>query len=178
MTSPEPTITAGVDLASRANHTGFCKIEWFANSATVTSLTSSFDDDQLTDLVAGVTKLGIDVPLGWPIAFVEAVTMHSADGSWPRDYVHSHNGAYRYRQTDIWAREVLGFPALLSVSTNLISIACNASGGRIIAASKSSGVGWIWSCRRGVPRGGALPVGISISKLQREAAFERTPHAR
>lgn len=122
MTSPEPMITAGIDLASRANRTGSCRIEWLEKSATVTSLTSSFDDDQITDLIAGVTKLGIDVPLGWPLAFVEAITMHSADGSWPMDYIHSQNEAYRYRRTDLWTREVLGFPALLSVSTNLISI--------------------------------------------------------
>lgn len=116
-----PSITAGVDFASQSRRTGYCEIAWSSDAVTVVALASSFDDDQLTEAATKVPKIGIDVPLGWPTAFVDAVTMHARDGSWPSDYLHAHNEAYRFRQTDIWASDVLG-SSLLSVSTDLIAI--------------------------------------------------------
>lgn len=114
-------VTVGVDLASQAERTGACVISWSAHQAVVTELVRRVDDPELVRLIAGATKVGIDIPLGWPIPFVEAVTMHSRSGRWPHDYQHSNVRAYRYRQTDLWVQDELkGWP--LSVSTDLIAI--------------------------------------------------------
>ena len=117
----EPMTTAGVDLASQASNTGYCEISWSSNGAAVVELASHLDDDRLSEVIARVTKVGIDVPLGWPRAFVDAVSMHYRNGSWPKDYQHADNVAYRLRQTDVWARKQLGTPPL-SVSTDRIAI--------------------------------------------------------
>jgi hypothetical protein len=70
-----------------------------------------------------VTKLGVDVPLGWPSPFVEALRMHSHDASWPRDYEHTKNlSDYRLRRTDDWVHDTLKLPQPLSVATDRIAI--------------------------------------------------------
>ncbi len=73
-------ITAGVDLSSQTAHTASCIIEWSGRGATVTDLKVDVDDGAISALVQSVDKLGIDVPLGWPLAFAEAVAQHSARG--------------------------------------------------------------------------------------------------
>ena len=114
-------ITAGVDLASQASNTGYCEIAWTSDGAAVVELASHLDDDQLSEVITRVAKVGIDVPLGWPSAFVDAVSLHHRNGSWPKDYQHASNVAYRLRRTDVWARKQLGTPPL-SVSTDRIGI--------------------------------------------------------
>ena len=79
-------ITAGVDLSSQTAHTASCMIEWSGQSAIVTDLEVDVDDRSISALAQTVDKLGIDVPLGWPLAFAEAVAQHSRQGSWPVDY--------------------------------------------------------------------------------------------
>lgn len=105
-----------------AQNTGCCEVQWNDSTATVTRLTTSLDDFEFIRLATSVSKLGIDVPLGWPTPFVDAVVMHSRDGCWPEEYSHSEVETYRYRQTDFWARKILKSPPLLSVSTDRISI--------------------------------------------------------
>ena len=40
--------------------------------------------DQLFDELfdRGASKVGLDVPLGWPTAFVDAVALHHPGGAW------------------------------------------------------------------------------------------------
>jgi predicted nuclease with RNAse H fold len=117
------TTTAGVDFASQASNTAACVIIWTSNSAAVTELTTSCDDDYILELVSRVTKLGIDVPLGWPSPFVEALRLHAHDGSWPAQYEHATNlKDYRLRSTDNWVHETLKLPLPLSVATDRIAI--------------------------------------------------------
>lgn len=80
-----------------------------------------FADTEIARLISEVDKLGIDVPLGWPIAFAEAVSGHSTFGMWPASYQHANIGAYRYRRTDIYTWRTGGGPPL-SVSTDRIGI--------------------------------------------------------
>ena len=115
-------ITAGVDLSSQTAHTASCIIEWSGRSATVTDLKVDVDDRAISALVQSVDKLGIDVPLGWPLAFAEAVAQHSRQGSWPVDYTHGDALAYRYRRTDLWVWKALRTSPPLSVSTDRIAI--------------------------------------------------------
>ena len=114
--------TGGVDLASQAKNTGACVIIWSESRATVTEMRDHADDECIAQLMVRVEKLGIDVPLGWPKAFVDAVSMHATDGSWPVHYNHAQAHAFRYRKTDLWIRETLNARFPLSISSDLIAI--------------------------------------------------------
>jgi hypothetical protein len=115
-------ITAGVDLSSQTAHTASCLIEWSGGGARVSDLALNVDDHAISRLARTVDKLGIDVPLGWPVAFAEAVAEHSRQGAWPVDYDHSDTSAYRYRRTDLWVWKTLQSSPPLSVSTDLIAL--------------------------------------------------------
>ena len=115
-------ITAGVDLASQAPRTAACVVDWSGRPACISELVVGIDDETIAALLPRADKLGIDVPLGWPTAFVDAVAHHSSDGSWPAGYRHSDTSAFRYRRTDLWAWRCLGTSPPLSVSTDRIAL--------------------------------------------------------
>ena len=115
-------ITAGVDLSSQDANTAACVIDWSDRSATVTELTVGIADTAITKLASTVDRLGIDVPLGWPMAFADAVSQHSRNGSWPARYRHADTSAFRYRRTDLWVWKNLGTSPPLSVSTDRIAL--------------------------------------------------------
>lgn len=115
-------ITAGVDLASQAAKTAACVLEWSDGHAAVVELKLGVGDDDIVALGANVDKLGIDVPLGWPIAFAEAMAAYSVKGAWPADYQHAENTSYRYRRTDLWVWRHLETSPPLSVSADRIAL--------------------------------------------------------
>jgi predicted nuclease with RNAse H fold len=115
-------ITAGVDLSSQTAHTASCVVHWSRGRAAVRHLALDVDDAAIGDLVGRVDKLGIDAPLGWPVAFAAAVAEHSCNGSWPADYNHSDAVAYRYRRTDLWVWKTMKTSPPLSVSTDRIAL--------------------------------------------------------
>jgi predicted nuclease with RNAse H fold len=115
-------LTAGVDLASQATKTAACVIDWSDQRATVVDLNLGVDDDSISELIGRVHKLGIDVPLGWPVAFADAMSDYSSDGTWPTDYRHNDNASYRYRRTDLWVWKHLGTSPPLSVSADRIAL--------------------------------------------------------
>jgi len=115
-------ITAGVDLASQALHTAACVIEWSGGQAAVTNLALDVQDSAIAELISRASKVGIDVPFGWPIAFADAVSQHSRDGLWPLDYRHADNSTYRYRRTDLAVWKMLKTSPPLSVSSDRIAI--------------------------------------------------------
>jgi predicted nuclease with RNAse H fold len=115
-------ITGGVDLSSQPSHTASCVIEWSGRRANVGHLDVGVDDDAIVRLIASVDRLGVDVPLGWPIAFAHAVAQHSRDGSWPADYTHADTSAYRLRRTDVWVWRNVGTSPPLSVATDRIAL--------------------------------------------------------
>jgi len=115
-------ITAGVDLSSQVAHTACCVIDWSDGRGAVATLRLGVVDTDIAQLVGEVDKVGIDVPLGWPIAFAEAVMQHSLTGRWPSDYSHADTTALRLRRTDVWAWKHLGLSQPLSVSTDRIAL--------------------------------------------------------
>lgn len=116
-------LTAGVDLASQAAGTAACTVEWAPGRAEVTSLDLGVGDEAILGLLGRAAKVGIDVPLGWPTPFVEAVAGHLRDGAWPAGYAHSRDTTtLRYRRTDLWVWRELGFPPPLSVSTDRLAL--------------------------------------------------------
>jgi predicted nuclease with RNAse H fold len=113
--------TAGIDLSSQDRKSAACVMEWSDYRAEIISLDLSVSDEVITRLIGEVDKLGIDIPLGWPIAFAEAIAKHSRDGTWPETYRHADIEAYRYRRTDVHVREKVALVPL-SVSTDRIGI--------------------------------------------------------
>jgi predicted nuclease with RNAse H fold len=112
---------AGVDLSSQDAKSAACVVEWSDQGARIVSLDVGVSDRAIANLIEEVEKLGIDVPLGWPIDFVGAVARHTTDGTWPESYRHADLGPYRYRRTDVHVRRSVGIVPL-SVSTDRISI--------------------------------------------------------
>jgi len=116
-------LTVGIDLASLPVHSASCCIEWQDGRAAIVELEVDVDDRRIFKFIATAQKVGIDAPLGWPVAFVDAVNGHSQDGSWPPDYVHGEGtSALRFRRTDQWVWKTLGMPPPLSVSTDRIAL--------------------------------------------------------
>jgi hypothetical protein len=110
-------ITLGIDLASRPERTAACAIEWTDARARVVDIACGQDDDALVKRIAGADKAGLDVPFGWPHAFVEAVARFHAGGDWPEAALT----ALRFRETDrVVAARTGRWP--LSVSTDLIGV--------------------------------------------------------
>ena len=115
-------LTAGVDLSSQDAKTAACTIEWSISKAEVVEIDLNIDDEDIASLIGRVDKLGVDVPLGWPVEFAKAVFEYSQNGSWPDGYEHHDNLQYRLRRTDIWLWKDLGMSPPLSVSADRIAL--------------------------------------------------------
>ncbi|MCS5720049.1 DUF429 domain-containing protein [Herbiconiux sp. CPCC 205763] len=115
--------TAGVDLAAEPKGTALAVIEWAQDAARLVELRLGVADAAIVETVAGVDKLGIDCAFGWPDAFVEFVSAHSAgrsDGA-PVDGGMEWRRTLAYRETDRRARASTGrWP--LSVSTDRLGL--------------------------------------------------------
>lgn len=110
-------ITLGVDLASQPKKTAACVVNWRPHEATVETLETGVTDERLLELASGADKVGVDVPFGWPEAFVEAVTAHHAGHLWFLE----PDGNLRLRRTDLFVHRNTGkWP--LSVSTDKIAV--------------------------------------------------------
>ena len=110
-------ITAGVDLASQPQNTGFCVLRWEAGAVQVEHLEGHLDDGGLRRLVqSSAEKVGVDVPLGWPRRFVELVRRHSE----MRLVESVEMKRLTHRATDHWVRDRCGIWPL-SVSTDRIA---------------------------------------------------------
>lgn len=109
--------TIGVDVSSQPRGTVSCEIDWGGASARIDSVERALDDARLeTILSAGVDKIGVDVPLGWPESFVDAVVRHR-DG---KEFGEAPIAKLARRATDLWVWENTG-QLPLSVSTDRIS---------------------------------------------------------
>jgi hypothetical protein len=71
---------------------------------------------------------GIDIPLGWPALFVDAIARYSGGEPWPKSYCHQRDKRdYYLRRTDIWVSELPPLrgtapPRPLSVAADRIAI--------------------------------------------------------
>ena len=109
--------TLGVDFSAQPLNTAAALVHWTEGSAVVEQLEIRVDDAKLLELAERADKVGLDVPFGWPDAFVEAVHAHSQLQPWP-DVEHRR---LRFRKTDLHVHDRTGkWP--LSVSTDRIGI--------------------------------------------------------
>jgi predicted nuclease with RNAse H fold len=111
-------LTLGIDLSAQPKRTAACMVRWGRGDALVEYVELGLGDEQLIVLIDGAEKVGIDVPFGWPDAFVAAVAAHHEFGPWPP----VTSLALRMRRTDVAVRERTGrWP--LSVSTDRLGVA-------------------------------------------------------
>jgi hypothetical protein len=117
-------ITLGIDLAVAPERTGVCAVTWNGKAAVAEVLAGPHDDERLLKLMSRRwDKIGIDVPLGWPEPFVDAVTAHRTFEPWPEVAAGAaeHRQLLKYRLTDLVVAGLDG-RAPLSVSTDLIGV--------------------------------------------------------
>ena len=110
-------ITLGIDFAASPERTACCLIDW--NTPTVRLLDRPMSDEELVERIAEASVVAIDVPLGWPTAFVEAVVAHHELNGWPPRTDDRID--LRFRLTDRVIRESGAMP--LSVSSERIGVA-------------------------------------------------------
>jgi predicted nuclease with RNAse H fold len=104
----------GIDLAAQARTTGAVLIARGPSVWTAKEVSGRLDDDALVDAVCTVDVVGVDSPLGWPAAFVDAVEAHGSFRPWPGGVDRS---TLTHRDTDRAIR-LLGIGAALSVSAD------------------------------------------------------------
>jgi hypothetical protein len=85
---------------------------------------SGADDAMLQAVIAEAHTVGIDVPFGWPDAFVNAIAEYGRNGFWPPTVTTDSKEAPRrlqYRETDRFVWKETGRPPL-SVSSDRIAV--------------------------------------------------------
>jgi predicted nuclease with RNAse H fold len=109
----------GIDLAARPATTGVVVLEPVgAGRWSARSVGSPADDDLLVELARDALAVGVDAPLGWPDAFVDAVTAHHGFRPWPAAI---DRAPLTHRETDRRTRAITGrLP--LSVSADLLGV--------------------------------------------------------
>lgn len=140
----EPVLgrTAGIDLAAQPAGTASCVLAWTAAGFWIEELAPAHVDD--AEIVAlmerhDIALVGIDVPLGWPDAYVRAVAGHQ-EGAWP--FVEHDRGELgpqlRYRRTDRVLKEELTGARPLSPSLDTLA-ACVVRAAHLLARCEVEG---------------------------------------
>jgi predicted nuclease with RNAse H fold len=113
--------TLGIDLSADPSRTGACAVDW--SSGTVWLMGPPATDDALVAVAVSCDMTAVDVPLGWPDGFVDAVVAHHQGAGWPPWSVAPplDRLPLRYRLTDRVVMAGGGRP--LSVSSDLIGVA-------------------------------------------------------
>lgn len=96
--------TLGVDLAARPPGTAACLVEWSAGPTVLLAEPGPVDDGRIEELAGQADKVGMDVPFGWPEAFVEDLTSYHRGGAWKTEY----GPELRLRVTDRFVKEETG----------------------------------------------------------------------
>jgi predicted nuclease with RNAse H fold len=129
--------TLGIDLSADPRKTAACTIDWDTHEVRLLSRPAS--DEVLVEALGKVDVSGIDVPLGWPDDFIDALLSHRDRVGWP-PAPHQPPGdreALRFRTTDLFVRQAGALP--LSVSTDRIGVAAM-RGARIQHLATTSGI--------------------------------------
>jgi len=176
--------TLGIDLAASPTRTAACTIDWTASSVRGEVHPPPLDDAELLRLMHDADRIGIDCPLGWPVAFVEALASYQAGDAWPgRDVADPV--AYRrglvYRRTDEIV--VAGGTRPLSVSTDRIGVVALRCAGLLDAfappspdiAPDRSGVSAVAEVypAAAMRRWGLTATGYKATRVRAEAALDR-----
>jgi len=123
-------LSVGIDVASQDARTAISSIRWERGRAQIQPLGSpGASDGEIRSRVASADRVGVDIPLGWPSAFVEAVARHHRGEAWPETDGAEAMTSLRLRETDRWLTDHARRPGEprarchpMSVSSNLIAI--------------------------------------------------------
>jgi predicted nuclease with RNAse H fold len=129
--------TLGIDLAADPAKTAACLVDWAEGTAVM--LDAPVGDQAIVRAAATVRLAAIDVPFGWPDAFVAAVVAHHGGRGWPpvETSAPADRVPLRFRATDVDLMERGHRP--LSVSTERIGVAAM-RGARILELLSREGV--------------------------------------
>ncbi|MGE3274946.1 MAG: DUF429 domain-containing protein [Vicinamibacterales bacterium] len=78
--------TLGIDFATEPTAAAFCMIDWAGPAPRIVEGPSRpvhRDWSDLHDRIGKADKVAIDVPLGWPVPFTEAIAAHAGRKPWP-----------------------------------------------------------------------------------------------
>lgn len=129
-----PSRVLGVDLATEPARTGLVEATWRDG---LWRLVGPYPGDDGTILERAVgAAVGLDAPLGWPDAFVEAVRAHHAHRPWPTDLDRAD---LRYRATDRFVVDLDLGVRPLSVSSDLIGAVAWRAAGLVAALGRARG---------------------------------------
>lgn len=115
-------ITLGIDLASRDTNTASCVVEWADGQARVQTPRCPQTDEELIAAILGADVVGIDIPFGWPDAFVRALASSHAGAGWPdvAPAVLCYRETDRHLEAQLQAQGIRRRP--LSVASDRIAI--------------------------------------------------------
>src|SRR5918996_5311769 len=113
--------TVGIDLAVQPRKTGIARIDWTADYVGIATVSTGADDDAILEALLDpyTDVIGLDVPLGWPIHFVEMLVAHQDHQPIEANRWTDLYDAMRMRITDQWIRKRCGANPM-SVSANMI----------------------------------------------------------
>ena len=115
-----PFTILGIDLATEPGGTGAVRLVVADRRARAEVVTGVLDDERLVALAMEVDVVGLDSPLGWPDAFVDAVTRHHSMIDWPpTDDPKQQRRLLSKRVTDRFVKQQTGVD-VLSVSADRI----------------------------------------------------------
>lgn len=116
-------ITVGIDCAGSREGTAIVEVRWQDGRGEATLVCAEADDADIERSLSRGDKIGVDVPLGWPDAFVEAVTLHHAGRCWTCEAeTIAQRKDLQFRATDRAVHAITGrWP--LSVSSDRIAAA-------------------------------------------------------
>jgi len=122
--------TLGIDLAAQAKGTFLCELVWEAGAVSIAALRRNDEHDSDADLRASMTRqdidvIGVDVPFGWPDAFVALMKGEFNVGSWQQ----AESKTLRLRETDIHCAKAFG---LTPMSVTMDRIAAPAMRWRLL----------------------------------------------
>jgi predicted nuclease with RNAse H fold len=120
VSTSEPWLSVGIDLAAQNAKTAVCVIEWHSDRAVARGPyvgPKGDEDGWIIDLARGAQSIGIDAPFGWPDAIVQALPIWANEGRW----TSAKKLDLRFRLTDQIVAEATG-RAPLSVSSDRIAV--------------------------------------------------------
>ncbi len=109
----------GIDLAASPASTGVVLLRSSTRGgARAETIDGDADDDRLVAAARRADLIGVDAPLGWPMAFAEAVAAHDRHAPWPGGPDRS---LLTHRETDRFTKPFVGrLP--LSASADLLGV--------------------------------------------------------
>jgi predicted nuclease with RNAse H fold len=78
-------LAVGVDLSAEELKTWMASVELLPSGATLARLDASVSNDQIVAAAGPADVVGIDCPVGWPVAFVDFVNEHMGGDVAPRE---------------------------------------------------------------------------------------------